>query len=107
MLRGLWSGLSAALFAPGWLSEGDHRDSLSLQQRQEAFWGAVACSLEAGAGATRPPPPCTAFASNFDQGCGRAAFKQASGGVSALSRGLQDMHSNLIGRRRERLHLLR
>ena len=103
MLCALWSGLSAALFAPGWLSEGDHGDGLSLQQRQEAFWGAVARSLGAGAAAARPPPPCAAFTSSFDQGCGRAAFRQASGGAIALSRILQDRHCHMDSRRLRRL----
>jgi hypothetical protein len=45
---------------------------MSVQQRQEIFWGNIADSL----GALRPPSASSCFHSNFDQGCGLSVFRQ-------------------------------
>lgn len=66
------AGISAALFAPGWVAQAEHSDELTVQQRQQKFWS----EIEKGMKAHRSPQPASSFYSNFDQGCGLATFEQ-------------------------------
>lgn len=66
-----WStGVSVALFAPGWVYE--EGDRATWLDRQQEFWGRLESSWS--------PPRATAvslpFASSFDQGAGLATYQQ-------------------------------
>lgn len=63
------AGVSAALFAPGWVSEVG--DPTTFEERQEQFWRGIA----AGVCHPRPLPHTSSFVSTFSQGCGNF-FKQ-------------------------------
>jgi Glycosyl hydrolase family 85 len=66
----LIAGVSAALFAPGWVSECGDPDT--FEQRQEDFWSRIDSAVQE----RRPCPLTSAFLSTFCQGCGTATFDE-------------------------------
>jgi Glycosyl hydrolase family 85 len=66
----LSAGVSAALFAPGWVSECGDPDT--FEQRQEDFWSRIDSAVQE----RRPCPLTSAFLSTFCQGCGIAKFDE-------------------------------
>ena len=77
------TGLSVALFAPGWVYEGGGPAGSAWRQRDQELWDSLAAVLPA----PRPAITQLPFASDFNAGYGAAFFSQARRCTRGLAAG--------------------
>ena len=78
------SGLSVALFAPGWVYEGAGNDRSAWRQLDQQFWDNLAAVLPA----PRPAIAHLPFASDFNAGYGAALHSEVRSCTSGIAPGV-------------------